>query len=92
MIKCFKKLSTLGIITWLFCLYFKLEGISILSHDDSYNVKISCSLSFYFIVWIFCLQFLSMKLATVNTRVDFSIESLISKDVSLMALDNGFAF
>ncbi|GAU46283.1 hypothetical protein TSUD_175000 [Trifolium subterraneum] len=37
-------------------------------------------------------EFLSMKLATVNTRVDLSIESLISKDVSLRALDNGFAF
>lgn len=33
-----------------------------------------------------------MKLASVNTRLDFSIESLISKDVSLRALDNGFAF
>ncbi|PNY12945.1 transcription factor bHLH62-like protein [Trifolium pratense] len=37
-------------------------------------------------------EFLSMKLATVNTRMDLSIESLISKDVSLRALDNGFAF
>ena len=33
-----------------------------------------------------------MNLASVNTRLDFSIESLISKDVSLRALDNGVCF
>ena len=37
-------------------------------------------------------QFLSMKLASVNTRVDFSIESLIPKDVSSSALDNCYFF
>ena len=29
-------------------------------------------------------QFLSMKLSSVNTRMDLSIESLVSKDVSSM--------
>lgn len=42
--------------------------------------------------YFFCWQFLSMKLASVNTRMDFSVESLVTKDVSLRALDNGFAF
>ena len=32
-------------------------------------------------------QFLSMKLASVNTRMDLSIENLISKDVSFIGLD-----
>lgn len=32
-------------------------------------------------------QFLSMKLASVNTRMDLSIESLVTKDVSFIALD-----
>ena len=33
-----------------------------------------------------------MKLASVNSSLDFSIDSLMSKDVSIRAVDNGFAF
>jgi hypothetical protein len=34
----------------------------------------------------FFLQFLSMKLATVNPRLDLNIEGLLSKDVSSISL------
>lgn len=42
------------------------------------------------------LQFLSMKLATVNPRLDFNIDSLLPKDVSIcfcnVILGMGFSF
>lgn len=42
---------------------------------------IDCDPFLYHFLFYF-LQFLSMKLATVNPRLDFNIEELLAKDVS----------
>lgn len=38
---------------------------------------------FLFLFPFFCFQFLSMKLAAVNPRLDFNIEGLLSKEVRI---------
>lgn len=35
-----------------------------------------------------CLQILSMKLAAVNPRIDFSLDSLLATDVSYKLIQN----
>ena len=49
-------------------------------------------MSTWLIVHYHCMQFLSMKLAAVNPRLDFSIDDLLAKEVREMQISELLAY